>query len=45
MPTVKLPRASWDMLLILLEHDVFMHNTQVAILYSEIEDQVYSQEY
>lgn len=42
MPTVKLPRASWDNVIMLLE---YWDTPFISALRKEIEDQVYSQEY
>jgi len=42
VPTVKLPRADWDMILMLLEDNP---GYITGPLHKEIEDQVYAQEY
>jgi len=44
MVTVKMPRAQWDTVLMLL-NEASKQGYIVGALYVEIEDQVYSQEY
>jgi len=44
MVTVKLPRAEWDLVLLLIE-EAKQTGWIVSSLHKEIEDQVYSQEY
>ena len=43
MPTVKMPRADWELLVMLLEQN--SQGYLVGPLVKDIEDQVYSQEY
>jgi hypothetical protein len=45
MVTVKLTRAEWELVMIALENKVFDKAYPILIIYSQIEDQVYSQEY
>jgi hypothetical protein len=47
MPKVEMPRASWESLLAMLSMLDSWHvdPTQVDIMYREISEQVYSQEY
>ncbi len=44
MVTVKMPRAQWDTVLMLINEES-KRGYLVDALYKEIEDQVYSQEY
>lgn len=43
MVKVEMPRGSWESVLAML--DLFRDSPAAVILYNEIEDQVYSQEY
>lgn len=47
VPTVKMPRADWESLLLILEvsKPIGIAPVIIDILHKEIEDQVYAQEY